>query len=142
METPAPQPNEQPETIFEDVLDTSAYDKKVRSARTAIFVVAGIQLAFGIYVAFTGNEELRNIQIGIAVVISAMFFGLGLWSKSKPFTAIITALSLYVGLLVLDAIYEPSSLVKGVILKILIIGYLAKGIGAAKSAQDIKNIAK
>ena len=141
METPAPE-SEQKQDMLDDVLDTREYDKKVKSAQTTIFIVAGIQLVFGLFVAFTGNDDIMAIQIGVAVVIAAIFFGLGMWCKSKPFTAIIIALSLYVGLWILDAVYDPTNLVKGILVKVFIVIYLVKGISAAKAAQDIKNMAR
>lgn len=142
METLNPEPEQQPINMLDDVLDTREYDAKVKSAQNAIFVVAGIQVVFGIIMAFVGPEELRNIEIGIAVVIGAIFFGLGLWCKRKPLVAIIIALVLYAALLLLDAIYNPSTLIKGVIVKVAVIVYLVKGINAAKAAQDIKNIGR
>jgi hypothetical protein len=140
MEAPDEKSNPQPESVLDDVLDTREYDKKVKNAQNTIFAVAIIQFVVGLYMAFTGTEELRNIEIGIAVVISGLFFGLAFWCKSKPFTAIVMALSLYAGLLVLDAVFEPASLVKGAIVKIFIIIYLARGIGAAKAASDLKKM--
>jgi len=140
--TPNEEQPEQQSDFLDDIIDTREYDKKIKSAQNTIFIVAGVQLIFGLIVAFTGPEEVQNIQIGVAVVISAIFFGLGLWCKKKPFTAIIIALTVYSLLLISDAIYDPATIVKGAIVKAFIIIYLAKGIGAAKTAQEIRNIGK
>jgi len=142
METPTPGPAEQKPDMLNDVLDTREYDGKVKSAQTAIFVVAGVQLIFGIILAFVGAEADRNIQIIFSVIIAAIFGGLGLWCKKMPLIAIIIALCLYVGIQILGAVVDPSTLYKGIIMKALIIFYLIKGIGAAKAAQDIKNMGK
>lgn len=143
METPLAD-NEQPQNqdLLNDVIDTSVYDKKVKDAQKAIFVVAGVQLVFGVVMAFVGEEYLRNTMLITAVVVSIVFFGLGLWSKKMPLTALIVPFTLYALLLITDAIYDPTTLYKGVILKAFIIFYLIKGIGAAKAAQDLKKLEK
>jgi hypothetical protein len=47
-------------------------------------------------------------------------------------------LSFYAALLLIDAVYEPMSLFKGIIVKIFIIIYLVRGLGDAKDAQRWK----
>jgi len=145
METPLDENNQlQDEDLLNvnDVIDTSVYDKKVKDAQNAIFIVAGVQLVFGVILAFAGNEELRNFQIIFSVIVSAIFFGLAFWSKRMPFTALIIALSLYLLIQILNAINDYSTIYKGIIIKAFIIFYLIKGIGAAKAAQDLKKLVK
>jgi len=132
---------EQQKSIFDDeLIDTREYDKKIKSAQTSIFVVAGVQMLFGIFYAFTNNGPEMYFTLGIVMFVSLLFLGLGFWCKKKPLAAIVTALILYVSLLLLDAVFDPATLVKGIIMKVLIIIYLVKGIGAAKEAQRLKEI--
>src|SRR4051812_12961748 len=102
MENQQEEITEQQKSIFdEDIIDTSEYDKKIKSAQTSIFVVGGVQLVFGLIQYFNNaNEDLeRNISLGIMVFISLLFLGLGFWCKKKPFAAIVTALIVYGSLL-------------------------------------------
>ncbi len=127
------------ETIFsQDEFVPGQYDKHIRQARNALFIVAGVQFLFGAFLAYQSNEEPIVAWIGFGAVafVSALFFGLGLYTKKKPYTAILLGLILYVALLVLDAVTDPASIVRGVILKGLIIFYLARSLGDAKEAQE------
>lgn len=131
------------ESIFnESDFSTEGYDKHVKNARNAIFVVAVTQLVFGALIVLSGskNEDILtlDISLGVIIIISLIFFLLGLWTKRKPYTAILLALIFYAALLVIDAVYEPMSLFKGVIVKIFIIFYLFRGLGDARDAQRWK----
>ncbi|NJE06759.1 hypothetical protein E3E36_11570, partial [Thermococcus sp. M36] len=88
--------NNQTSLLDESIIDTTEYDKKVKKARTTIFVVAVIQLLLGVFLAFKYDGLQMYISVGITAVIALVFVLLGLWCKSKPLTAIIIALSLYV----------------------------------------------
>ncbi|MDR3716157.1 MAG: hypothetical protein P4L51_25420 [Puia sp.] len=102
-----------------------------------LFIVAGIQLLglFGIKAA-EGPE--RTLTVGIVVFIALVFAGLGLWTKKKPYAAILTALIFYGALLILDAVFEPASLFSGLLLKIGIIVALISGLRNAKEGEDLK----
>lgn len=128
------------ETIFtEEEFSTVQYDKRIRQARNAIFVVAGAQVVMGTILAFLGPEETRYYTLAVVVFIGAIFVALGFWTKRKPLTAISVALALYAGLIILDAVLDPSTITQGIILKVLILVYLSKGLKDAYEAQKIKN---
>lgn len=136
-------PQQPEESIFNEAdFSMEGYDKHVKNARNAIFVVAATQLVFGTFVVLAGNKSEDTIttliSLGIVVLISLIFFALGLWTTKKPYTAILCALIFYAALLLADAIYEPTSLVKGIIVKIFIIVYLVRGLGNARDAQRWK----
>ncbi|HLK30234.1 MAG TPA: hypothetical protein VKT28_16755 [Puia sp.] len=131
------------QSIFdEEELTRLSYDKHVRNARNAIFVVAGVQFVFGTIAILTRHQDLDSssfmISIGLIVITSLVFLALGLWTKKKPYTAILIALIFYALLLLTDAIYEPSTIFKGAIMKIFIIVYLVRGLNQAKEAQQLK----
>ncbi|MEO7311252.1 MAG: hypothetical protein ABIX01_12695 [Chitinophagaceae bacterium] len=131
-------PNVQ-ETIFEgQEFSLEGYDKSIKNARIALFVVGGVQLIAGIVVGSIQGGDIAMYSIIVAVVVAAIFIGLGFWTKSKPYTAILIGLILYVALVLLDVVIDPSSIGKGIILKVLVIVYLAKSLGDAKEAQEMK----
>lgn len=131
-------PNEQ-ETIFKgEAFSLEGYDKGIKNARNALFVVAALQIIFGIIMGVAqGGDEAVYVMV-VACVIGAIFFGLGLWTKSKPYTAILTGLILFIVLHTIEAIADPASIMRGIILKVLVIVYLAKSLGDAKEAQQMK----
>jgi|GEM_PF-601441 len=131
------------DTIFNDEdFISQGYDKHLKQARNAIFVVAAIQFVVGIFIGYQGNKEERLFTIGLMTVISIIFLTLGIWANKKPYTAILSALILFGSLLALDAIFDPMSLLKGVIFKAIIIFYLFRGLKNAKEAQQMKELLK
>ncbi len=126
-------------TIFEGKeFSLEGYDKSIKNARMALFVVAGLQLLFGIIMGLIQGGEMDLYIIVFSIVVAAIFIGLGLWTKSKPYTAIVTGLIVFICLHLIDAIYDPSSIKNGIIMKILVIVYLVKSINDAKEAQEMK----
>ena len=134
-------PEKNTETIFtEEEFSTQAYDKHIRQARNAIFVAAGV-LAIGLILlgaTLPDNYEYFWIDCLIWGVFIVVFIVLGLWTKKKPYTAIVCALILYALFIILNAIADVTTIYKGIILKIVIIVSLIKGLNDAKEAQQIR----
>ena len=136
-----PQQNEQ--SIFDEMeLSRQGYDKHIRNARNAIFIVAGVQFVFGIITVLLSGKSADGIAQLISfcfvLLISLVFLALGLWTKKKPYTAILIALIFYGLLLLADAIYEPTTIFKGLLMKIFIIVYLFRGLNEAREAQRFR----
>jgi hypothetical protein len=129
------------ENIFNDEeFSLEGYDKNIRQARNTLFVLAGLQLLFGIYLIFTVHEIAAWTSFAITTLVAVIFLALGFWTKAKPYTAIIYALIVYILLWVGDCVFDPTYIYKGILLKIIVIVYLAKGLKDAREAQDIKTI--
>ncbi|MBS1612254.1 MAG: hypothetical protein JST49_05485 [Bacteroidetes bacterium] len=105
-------------------------------ARTALFVLSGLLLIGNGVIAYVQGSAAMFI---VGICISAIFVGLGFWSKKKPFTALVTALVLYATIVLADAAFDPSTLIKGLLVKIIVITYLISGIKSAKEAQHIQD---
>ena len=78
------------------------------------------------------------ISLCFVLLTALVFLAFGLWTKKKPYTAILAALIFYGLLLLADAIYDPTSLLRGVIMKIFIVVYLIRGLDQARDAQRLK----
>ena len=136
---PLPPAEPQEESIFQESdYSMEGYDKHIRNARNMLFIVAGVQLLAGLFAVKDQEEPGKTISIAIVVGVALIFAGLAFWTKKKPFAALLTALILYGSLLILDAIFEPSSIIRGIILKIGIIVSLISGIRNAREAEDLK----
>ncbi len=107
----------------------NAYEK-IKSARKTLFIIAGIITVFGFFIYYK-TEDI--VPLSINLVVSIVYVVLGFWSKQRPLIALILGLLLYLTLIIITAIADPLTLVAGIIWKILIIGYLAKGIYSASS---------
>lgn len=144
MEPLSSESNVSPQTdsLLDDVLDTSMFDKKVKQAQNVLFIIAVVQLVWGIIRLLGSKGPEWGIEITVNIVIAGLFVGLALWCKFKPVAAIVAALVLYAGLFALDVWADSSAIYKGIIFKIIIVIYLVKGLGAAREAQRIKNFGK
>lgn len=132
----------QQESIFseEDLLNNHEYDKHVRQARNAIWVIAAIQFIAAFITAFAGPEDIFWYNLGIMGVIALIFLALGVWAQRKPYPAILSTLVLYGLLVVVDFIADHASIARAFFLKIVIVTYLFKGLRDAREAQRLKKI--
>jgi len=115
------------------------YDRHIRRARATLFVVAGINL-LGAVLILIGSEPTRIVTAIIIIVIAATFVALGFWTKKKPYSAILTALILYIVILALDAIGDPSTLFRGWLIKAGVIVALISTISNARETQRMMTI--
>jgi hypothetical protein len=65
------------------------------------------------------------------VAIAAAFAGLGWWAWSQPFLAAIAGLILYVGIMLLDLSVNPQLVMRGLWVKLAIIGALVQAMTVA-----------
>lgn len=136
MENSTEPNSDKPVDIFEEIdFDIREHNKQIKQSRNTIFIVAVIQFLFGIVSGHQIGGEMGWLVFGVAGFIAIIFLILGIWTKKKPYTAILIALIFYSSLLVIDLIILPSTVVKGIIIKLFIIGYLVRGLGKAKEAQ-------
>jgi predicted MFS family arabinose efflux permease len=117
--------------------------KKVNNARVTLFVIGGFYIIIGFVEAYiiAGHELLFGI---VDWVIAGFFIGLGILSQKHPFVAILSGLILYVFIVLLLFLVEPTSLLQGIIWKIAILYYLIMGVKTARQtqlAEDKKNTA-
>lgn len=114
-------------------------EEKVENARKSLFWVAGLCGISFLFTAFKGSSGAdQTADMIVTLILIAAFLGLGLLAKRKASTALISGLSLYVILNLLIAIVDPISIFSGIIVKIIIIGYLIKGIKAVIEADNLK----
>ncbi|QGW29904.1 hypothetical protein [Phnomibacter ginsenosidimutans] len=134
---PAPEEVQQPSIFDESVFTPGEYDKSIRYARTALFVVAGVQALVGAYYAYMSPDgTTAAVTLAITLSIAVVFLLLGFYSNKKPYTAILSGLIVYGALLLMDIVVDPTSILKGIIIKGVIIFYLAKSLSDAKEAQE------
>lgn len=69
--------------------------------------------------------------------LAVVMFGLYRWAKKSPFPAIVTALCVYLAVIVLNAIIDPLTIVQGIIIKIIFISALIAGIKSSLATRKI-----
>jgi hypothetical protein len=76
-------------------------------------------------------------SFAIPVGLGVAFFALWLWARKSALPALCTALGLFVIVHFADAIVDPAAILRGVLLKILVVGALASGIKSALQQRAI-----
>lgn len=79
--------------------------------------------------------EPRQVLIG-SLILAGLMAVLWVWSRRAPLPAIACALGLFIVVHVVSAIFDPSSILKGIIIKVLAFVALGKGLSAALATRS------
>lgn len=133
--------NVKQESIFDDVYDLAPYEKTMKNARGWLYAIAVIQFIIGIVQYNTVDDPtVAAVAFGMDAFIALVFLGLALWSKKKPVVAFTIALGFYAVIILGIALLSGdfTSLVKGIIFKILVVAALIKANRDARKYEAIK----
>jgi hypothetical protein len=110
---------------------------KVDSAKVTLWVIAGLNLLYALLsYAFGSSPEDALFTLIINALVSLMFVLIGNWAKEKPFSGLVTGLSIYAALFLYTIMSNEH--VYGIVGRIVLIGYLIKGISSAREAEEVK----
>lgn len=120
-------------------IDLNNYTEKTRKAGNSLYWLAGIFVFSGLVFYFTKQDTEGAVATLITNLILAMIFlGLARYSRKKPLACIMSGLALYAIIVILNAIVDPVSIVRGIIFKIVIIGLLVNGLKSALEVEKMK----
>ncbi|MBK7582516.1 MAG: zinc ribbon domain-containing protein [Myxococcales bacterium] len=74
-------------------------------------------------------------NLAVNMVLAAIQFGLWRWATKKLLPAAVTSLVLYATLLLVDAVADPASLFKGIVIKVFFVGFFVGSIRAGLEAR-------
>jgi hypothetical protein len=115
--------------------DTSA---SIRKAANSLYVVAGVFVVYAIVYYYVKPDSADSLSLLLTnVILAIIFLLLGWWSTRKPVAALISGLSLFIAIQILNMIVDPVTIVQGIILKVFVIFYLIRGLQAAFEASRI-----
>jgi hypothetical protein len=141
MEPTTPPPNDEPILQASD-FSMEGYDKPVRRARITLFIIAGLVLISLYQVLPFNDDSARMIAAGIILLEAGIYVALALWTRKKPYTALIVGICFFGGTILLNAILQPVSIFYGIIIKIAIIVALIAGLSNARDCQRMMTAAK
>lgn len=120
-------------------IDLDEYEKKIKRAKNYLFFLSAVCLIWA-FIGYHNGVDLatKNALLAINVILSTLFLVLAVWSKAKPTAALISGLVLYVIINVVNLVADPTTIIKGIIFKILIIAYFIKAINAAIAAEKLR----
>ncbi|RYY62916.1 MAG: hypothetical protein EOO05_01010 [Chitinophagaceae bacterium] len=144
------QPQESPDVIADQMnqlrqIEMEGYELAVKKARNALFWTAGLILFWELVSMYRTLGEFDPAITIFAFFVAAIFVGLGLWTKKKPYTALITgiiAFVAYIGLtIVVNGMADggtgvAKALFSGIIFKVVIFVNLIRPIKDAKALQE------
>lgn len=123
-------------------LVSSELEATTKRAATALMWVAILQTVLGPVVLMVQKSqaeknappgmvyEVQPIAYVIIFGIAAAFWGLFFWARRSPLPAAIVGLILFVTLHLVDAVADPTTLMRGWLMKIIVIAILSKAISA------------
>jgi hypothetical protein len=113
------------------VLQAKDLQKLTKRAANALLAVAILQAIFGtILLLIAAKQALEPIHFVAVYGIAVLFFGLYLWARRNPLPAAIAGLVIFVTIHTVDALVDPPAILRGVLVKIIIVVILANAISA------------
>lgn len=79
--------------------------------------------------------SMARLIVGAAVAVGVVFIVLGAIVKKFPVVSTVTGLVLYVGSVAVFGMIDPSTLARGLVMKIIVVVFLAKAVQAAAAYQ-------
>ena len=129
-------------------IELEGNQRTVKKARNALFWTAGLLLFGEIVSSFKDGYELTAYVIAVIILEVGVFLALALWTRKKPYTAIVVGIIAFIGLQVLSAIILGITegveavlriLFSGIIVKVVILVTLFRAVSDAKELQQSMN---
>ena len=143
-----------PRLIEGDVLAATSAGRALQSAELckiagraskALLAVTILQLLFGTILILTlpirtpTGEPVDKLPVLVSVFgIGIGFALLSWWARSAPLPAAVVGLIAFITVHGLDAVVDPTAIVRGIVVKIIVIVVLAQAISAALKHQRLK----
>ena len=120
-------------------LEMEGYEAGIKKARNALFVTADLFLLWEIIALSSAGFGVPPLAILIIALEVGSFVALALWTKTKPYTAIIVGLIVFVLLWILAIVLAGGKAVySGIIIRIIILVNLISALKPAKAWEDLK----
>jgi len=110
--------------------------KSINKARYLLYILAGLNLIVGIVLSVTEDSGIVYLIGGL--ISAGIYLGLGIWSDKKPFAAILSGLFVYIVFNVINAIDDPHTIYKGLLLKLIIISGFIYGYKGVKDSESLE----
>ena len=127
--------------VVDFIEDEVYYDFKrskheIEKVTWAIYIYTTLTLLIYVISLLVNWGRYDWMDVGITIILIAIYYCLGLYSTYKPFTAFITILCILVGSLFIEVLLSSGLSIKATVIKIAIIVFIAMRLEAAKKVQD------
>lgn len=116
--------------------------KQAGKSSGCLIAVSILNVIGGLIVYFLLKDNLPDMAQTILVinlVLAAIYMGLGIWARSSPLAAGIAGLALFLTTHVVAAVLDPTSIVQGLLVKIIVVVVLIKAIQAGLKYRQFQN---
>ncbi len=121
------------QTVDQSTLsEASQYQKR---SSIILYIVGGLQIFAGI-LSYMNNEFMLELLIYLFIGLAFIVFGI--LARKKPVLFIGLGLSFLLGLYIMDVIYDPSTLGRGIIWKMILVGTLVYGLISSIKERNIR----
>ena len=103
--------------------EAKAMVRAVRKAQGAMLLVVTVQVIGMVYLQVTG--ELDTTMLAVMLPFTAVYVGLLAWCRRNPLAASIVGLVVFVVVHLVEALIDPSALVRGAVIIAVITAVLA-----------------
>lgn len=126
-------------------IEMEGYELAVRKARNALFWAGGLIFLGEMISMFGQGLGFQPILFAVALVEAGIFIALAFWTKKKPYTAVVTGLIAFIGIILLSVIVNGmvegsagvlKALFGGIIVKVIILVNLILPLKDAKALQE------
>ena len=150
MEHQKSQSVDEQSSVFDqdDALDQhqrALFQHGIKKARTALFVAGGLMFVVDMVMLLIQRAQVNTAYfygvVAFDTLILGVFIGLGLWTKRKPYSAILAGLLLFCAIQLLAMVFDPTNIYKGLIVKVVVIITLVSGLKKARALQRMDQFA-
>lgn len=125
-----------------EALQLQELDRHRRKAFGVLLAVAILQAVVGgvvIAIGGIGNLEIEANAIAYVTIfgLAVIFLALSIWARYSPLPAAIVGLVLFCTVHLLDAIADPTAIVRGILVKIIVIVLLIQAIQSGIRHREI-----
>jgi len=145
-------PNQQKDVIADyadelQQIEIEGYERAVKKARNALFWAGGLIFVAEMINMVRTEDGFDAIIFVFSLIEAGVFIGLALWSKKKPYSAVVCGLIAFIGIILLSIVANGytdgasgavKALFSGIIIKAIILVNLIMPLKDAKALQEAK----
>jgi len=119
-------------------IDANQCVKQIKEGRNALILLSFLTMLGSIISMVRGSEFGNSSEIIIEGIILVTIYAVcAAFVKKNPRASLLTAFIIYILIILLSALVDPSTIISGILIKGLVIYFLLKGINAAFNLKKI-----
>jgi NhaP-type Na+/H+ or K+/H+ antiporter len=111
------------------------YKNQIENATWGIYIFAVVSLLFYVLYLFINHNDFDWVSCIINIILIVIYFCLGAYSNYKPYTAFVATIAVIGSIFLLETFFTGQFNVRGLVIKIILIVYIAMRLKAAKVVQ-------